>query len=190
MTVILNHALILSQIIHTIIFYSHPIIHLHASIPFHFHKCCESNVVVLTMMISLRSQIISQVILLHATTPSISLNQSTKMFTQFTERIFAYHHQRRFPWITFLSFFQSTLQFIRYIVAFFRQCKTTMTDQDANDILKLLPISSYKRERNLGNHLARASVPHPPMFSGAGALSCGRRRCDACRLLGYAHWGC
>ena len=40
---------------YTIIFYSHPVIHLHANNPFHFHKCYESNNVVLAMMMSLRS---------------------------------------------------------------------------------------------------------------------------------------
>ena len=30
--------------------------------------------------------------------------------------------------------------------------KTLMSDQDTNDIFKLLPVTSYKRERNLSNH--------------------------------------
>ena len=80
----------------------YPIIHLHANNPFHFHNCCESNVVVLTMMMSLRSQIKSRITFLLANTPSISLNQPTKMFTQFTERIFLCHLLKRFLWIRFL----------------------------------------------------------------------------------------
>ena len=87
--------------IHAIIFYSHPVIHLHANNPFHFHKCCESDVVALTMM-SLRSQIKSRITFLLANTPSISLNQPAKMFAQFSERIFLSHLLRRFLRIAFL----------------------------------------------------------------------------------------
>ena len=76
--IISNHVPILSLQIHTIIFYSHPVIQLHANNPFHFHNCCESNVV-LTMMMLLRSQIKLQITLLLANAPSISLNQPTKM---------------------------------------------------------------------------------------------------------------
>ena len=48
-----------------------------------------------------------------------------------------------------------------------------MTDQDTKDILKLLPFTSYKRERN---HLVRASEPQSLIFSDAGTFSCKRRR--------------
>ena len=40
------------------------------SIPFHFHNCCKSNIVVLTMMMSLRSQIKSRITFLLANTPA------------------------------------------------------------------------------------------------------------------------
>ena len=43
-----------------------------------------------------------------------------------------------------------------------------MTDQDTKDMFKLLPITSYKRERNLCNHLVRASEPQSLIFSDAG----------------------
>ena len=118
MPIISNHAYIIDLLIHTIIFYSHPVIQLHANTPFHFHKCCESNVVVLTMMTSLRSQIKSLVTFLHANAQSKSLNQPTKMFTQFTERIILSHLQRSFLRIVFLWFFHSTLQFIRCVASF------------------------------------------------------------------------
>ena len=87
---------ILNQLIHTIIFYFHPVIHLRANNPIHFPNCCESNVVVLTMMMSYRSQIKSRITFLLANSPSILLNQPTKIFTQFTERIFVCHLLRGF----------------------------------------------------------------------------------------------
>ena len=49
--------------------------------------------------------------------------------------------------------------------------KALMTDQDTKDIFKLLPITSYKRERNLCNHLVRASEPQSLIFSDAGTFS-------------------
>ena len=61
--------------------------------------------------------------------------------------------------------------------------KTLMTDQDTKDILKLLPITSYKRERNLCNHLVRASKPQSLIFSGAGTFACKRRRCNTCKFV-------
>ena len=54
--------------------------------------------------------------------------------------------------------------------------KTLMTDQDTKDIFKLLPITSYKRERNLCSHLVRASEPQSLIFSDDGTFSCKRRR--------------
>ena len=91
LTIKSNHVLILDLQIHTIIFYFHAVIHLHANNPLHFQNCCESNVVVLTMMMSLRSQIKSRITFLHANTPSISLNQPTKMIAQFTDWMFLCH---------------------------------------------------------------------------------------------------
>ena len=61
--------------------------------------------------------------------------------------------------------------------------KTLMTDQDTKDIFKLLPITSYKRKRNLCNHLFRASEPQSLIFSDAGTLSCKRRRCNTCKFV-------
>ena len=58
-----------------------------------------------------------------------------------------------------------------------------MTDQDTKDIFKLLPITSYKRERNLCNHLVRASEPQSLIFSDAGTFSCKRKRCNACKFV-------
>ena len=58
--------------------------------------------------------------------------------------------------------------------------KTLMTDQDTKNILKLLPITSYKRERNLCNKLVRASEPQALMFSDAGPFSFKRRCCNTC----------
>ena len=82
--------------------FSHPFIHLHAGIPFHFRKCCESNVVARTLKMSLQSQIKSRITFLLANAPSISFSQPTKMFTQFTERIFLSHLLRRIPRIAYL----------------------------------------------------------------------------------------
>ena len=61
--------------------------------------------------------------------------------------------------------------------------KTLMTNQDTKDIFKLLPITSYKRERNLCNHLVRASEPQSHIFSDAGTFSCKRRRCNTCKFV-------
>ena len=58
--------------------------------------------------------------------------------------------------------------------------KTLMTDQDTKDIFKLLPITSYKRERNLCDHLVCASEPQSLIFPDAGTFSCELRRCNTC----------
>ena len=55
-----------------------------------------------------------------------------------------------------------------------------MTDKDTKDIFKLLPI---KRERNLCNHLVRASEPQSLIFSDAGTFSCKCRRCNTCKFV-------
>ena len=100
-TIISSNVPMLGLRIHTIIFYFHPVIDLHANNPFHFHNCCESNVVVLTMMMSLRSEIKSRITILLANAPSIISNQPTKMFTQFTERTFLCHLLKRLIRIVF-----------------------------------------------------------------------------------------
>ena len=61
--------------------------------------------------------------------------------------------------------------------------KTLMTDQDTKDIFKLLPITSYNRERKLCNHLVRASEPQSLIFSDVGNFSCKRRRCNTCKFV-------
>ena len=58
-----------------------------------------------------------------------------------------------------------------------------MADQDTKDIFKLLPFTSYKRERNLCNHLVRASEPQSLIFYAAGTFSCKRRRCNTCKFV-------
>ena len=58
-----------------------------------------------------------------------------------------------------------------------------MTDQDTKDIFKLLPITSYKRERNLCNHLVHASEHQTLKFSDACTFSCKRRRCNTCKCV-------
>ena len=58
-----------------------------------------------------------------------------------------------------------------------------MTDQDTKDIFKLLPITSYKRERNLCNHLVCVSEPQTLMFSDASTFSCKCRHCNTCKFV-------
>ena len=79
-----------------------------------------------------------------------------------------------------LPFHPSICQLPRIIL---KHYKTLMTDQDTKDILKLLPISSYKRERNLYNHLVHASEHQTLIFSDAGTFSCQRRRCNTCKFV-------
>ena len=80
----------------------------------------------------------------------------------------------------FLPFHASIYPLRRIIL---KHYKTPMTDQDRKDIFKLLPITSYKRERNLCNHLVRASEPQSLIFSDAGTFSCKRRRCNTCKFV-------
>ena len=64
-----------------------------------------------------------------------------------------------------------------------KQYRTQMTDQDTKEIFKLLPITSYNRERNLCSHLVRATEPQSFIFSDAGTFSCKRRRCTTCKFV-------
>ena len=79
-----------------------------------------------------------------------------------------------------LQFHPSTYPSHRIIL---KHYKTLMTDQDTNDIYKLLPITSYKPERNLCSHLVRASEPQTLMFSDAGTFSCKHGRCYSCKFV-------
>ena len=47
--------------------------------------------------------------------------------------------------------FHPSIYLLRRIIL--KHYKTPMTDQDTRDIFKLLPITSYKRECSLCNHL-------------------------------------
>ena len=79
-----------------------------------------------------------------------------------------------------LPFHPSTYPLRRIIL---KHCKALLTDQDTKDIFKLLPITSYKRERNLCNHLVRASEPQSLLFSDAGTIPCKLRRCYTCKFV-------
>ena len=58
--------------------------------------------------------------------------------------------------------------------------KILTTDPSTKDIFKELPVTAYKRERNLNNHLVRASHPQPPPNFTPGTYSCKRSRCNTC----------
>ena len=80
----------------------------------------------------------------------------------------------------FILLFHASIYPLRRIIL--KHYKTLLTDQDTKDIFKLLPITSYKRERNLCNHLDRASEPQSLIFSDAGTFSYKRRRCNTCKF--------
>ena len=46
-----------------------------------------------------------------------------------------------------------------------------------------MPITSYKRERSLCNHLVCASEPQTLVFSDIGTFSCRRRCCNTCKFV-------
>ena len=103
--------------------------------------------------------------------------------------------------IAFLYFFHSTHQLIRCVASSRKIAKLLwrtnvlrtfvlvshiyiyMTDQDTKDIFKLLPFTSCKSERNLCNHLVRASERQPLTFSDAGTFHCKRRYCNAYKFV-------
>ena len=87
--------------------------------------------IIQTMMMSLRSQIKSEITFLHANTPSVSLNQPTKIFTQFTERPSSkMDSPDHIPLI--VPFHPSIYPLHRITL---KHYKTLMTDQDTKDIL-------------------------------------------------------
>ena len=81
---------------------------------------------------------------------------------------------------TILPFHPSIYPLRRIIL---KHYKTRMTDQDTMEIFKLLPITSYKRERNLCNYLVCASEPQSLIFSDAGTFSCKCRCCNTCKCV-------
>ena len=83
--------------------------------------------------------------------------------------------------ITLILLFHPSIYPLRRIIL--KHYKTLMTDQETKDIFKLLPITSYKRERNLRNHLVRASEPQSLISSDAGTFSCKRSRCSTCKFV-------
>ena len=174
---------ILNLQIHTIIFYFHPFIHLHANNPFHFHNCCESNVVVLTMMMSLRSQIKLRITFMLGNTSNISFESTNEnVHSIYREDILTPSSKKVSPdRISLIITFHPSIYPLRRIILM--RYKTLMTDQDTKDIFKLLPITSYKRERNLCSHLVRASEPQSHIFSDAGTFSCKRRFCNTSKFV-------
>ena len=164
--------------------YSHPVIQLHANIPFHFLKCCESNAFVLTMMMSLRPQI-------NQVANYFSARQYPKhIIESANENVHSIHREdilrpsskkvspHRIPLI--LPFHPSIYP-LRHIIM--KHYKTLMTDQGTKDIFKLLRITSYRREHKLCRHLVRASETQLLMLSDSGTFTCKRRRRNTCKFV-------
>ena len=173
---------ILNLQIHTIIFYFQPVNHLHATNPFNFHnflhikRCCSDN----NDFIAISNQVANY----------FSARQYNKhIIDSANENVYSIHREDilmpsskkvspdNIPLI--LQFHPSTYPVRRIIL---KHYKTLTTDQDTKDIFKLLPITSYKRERNLCNHLVRTSEPQSLIFSDAGTFSCKRRCCNTCKF--------
>ena len=55
-------------------------------------------------------------------------------------------------------------------------------DEDTREIFQEPPVTAFKKDRNLANHLVRASHPSPdPRDSNTcGTFSCNRNRCNTC----------
>jgi hypothetical protein len=64
-----------------------------------------------------------------------------------------------------------------------RNFKTLMADPGTNNTFKKVPVTAYKRDRNLANHLVRATHPRPSKTSNFGTFSCERKRCNTCKYV-------
>ncbi|XP_072041120.1 uncharacterized sodium-dependent transporter YhdH-like [Amphiura filiformis] len=61
-----------------------------------------------------------------------------------------------------------------------RQFKILQESEDTCDIFDEPPVTAFKKDRNISDHLVRASHPLPPVSDEPGTFSCKRKRCNTC----------
>ena len=129
-----------------------------------------TNVVVLTMMISLQSQIKSQIAFQHVIPQAFIELTNKNLHSIHRENILMPSSKVDLDHIPLTPPFHPSIYLLHRIIP--KHYKALMTNQDTKDIFKLLPITSYKREHNLFNHLVCASEPQPPVLLNAGTYPC------------------
>ncbi|KAJ8048233.1 hypothetical protein HOLleu_00467 [Holothuria leucospilota] len=77
--------------------------------------------------------------------------------------------------------FQPSIQPIRR--AIYKNVKILSQDASTKDIFQDLPITAYKRQRNLSENLVRASDPLAIQTSNPGTFPCNRSRCNTCEFV-------
>ena len=77
--------------------------------------------------------------------------------------------------------FHSSVNPIRRII--FKHYKTLMSDPSTKEVFPHLPVTAYKRERNISDHLVRAAHPLRSGDENPGTYPCGRGRCNTCKYV-------
>jgi len=77
--------------------------------------------------------------------------------------------------------FHPSIHPIRRIIL--RNYKALMNDTATKNIFPKVPITAYKRDHNLANHLVRAFHPKPSVSVEPGTFSCDRKRCNTCNFV-------
>jgi hypothetical protein len=77
---------------------------------------------------------------------------------------------------------------IRNII--FKNFKTLQRDSSTQHVFTDPPVTAFRKDRNLSNHLVRASHPNPSNqnISQAGTYSCTRKRCNTCPYVTNANF--
>ena len=58
-----------------------------------------------------------------------------------------------------------------------------MSDPLTKDIFPCVPVTAYKKDRNLSDHLVRASHPRTTLSNLPGTFPCKRSRCNTCKYV-------
>ena len=66
---------------------------------------------------------------------------------------------------------------IRNII--FRNFRMLLHDKDSSQVFKQLPVTAFRKDKNIANHLVRASQPTPP-GDAPGTFRCNRKVCHTC----------
>ena len=53
-------------------------------------------------------------------------------------------------------------------------------DDSTKDSFNDLPVTAFRRDKNISGHIVRASHPRTPQSTSPGTFSCNRKRCNTC----------
>lgn len=65
----------------------------------------------------------------------------------------------------------------------FKNFQMLLKDGSTKDTFTALPVTAYRRDKNIGDHIVRASHPHTPQTTAPGTFRCDRKVCNTCTYV-------